>query len=79
MLVEFTVKNYRSIKEEQVFTMVKAKGDELESTNSFVPSAPGSAPLLRSSAIYGANAAGKSNVIRAMMDMESIKFLIIKI
>jgi len=72
MLVEFTVKNYRSIKDEQVFSMVKAKGDELESSNSFVPSAPTSVPLLRSSAIYGPNAAGKSNVIRAMMEMESI-------
>jgi AAA15 family ATPase/GTPase len=72
MLIEFTVKNYRSIKEEQVFSMVKAKGDELESTNSFQPSAPGSVQLLRSAAIYGANAAGKSNVIRAMTEMESI-------
>jgi len=52
--------------------MVKAKGDELESTNSFQPSAPASVKLLRSAAIYGANAAGKSNVIRAMMKMESI-------
>ena len=72
MLIEFTVKNYRSVKEEQVFSMVKAKGDELESSNSFQPDAPGSVSLLRSAAIYGANAAGKSNVIRAMMDMESI-------
>ncbi len=72
MLIEFTVKNYRSVKEEQVFSMVKAKGDELESTNSFQPSAPTSVKLLRSAAIYGANAAGKSNVIRAMMEMGSI-------
>ena len=72
MLIEFTVKNYRSIKEEQVFSMVKAKGDELESTNSFQPSSPASITLLRSAAIYGANAAGKSNIIRAMMEMESI-------
>lgn len=72
MLIEFTVKNYRSVKEEQVFSMVKAKGDELESTNSFLPDAPASVTLLRSAAIYGPNAAGKSNVIRAMMEMESI-------
>lgn len=72
MLVEFTVKNYRSIKEEQVFSMVKASGDELENTNCFEPNAPASVTLLRSSAIYGANAAGKSNIIRAIMEMESI-------
>lgn len=72
MLVEFTVKNFRSIKEELVFSMAKAKGDELENTNSFTPSAPSSVALLRSAAIYGPNAAGKSNVIRAIMEMESI-------
>lgn len=72
MLVEFTVKNYRSVKEEQIFSMVKAKGEELELTNSFMPEAPGSVSLLRSAAIYGPNAAGKSNIIRAMMEMESI-------
>ena len=72
MLVEFTVKNFRSIKEELTFSMAKAKGDELESTNTFIPNAPASVPLLSSAAIYGPNAAGKSNVIKAMMVMESI-------
>lgn len=72
MLVEFTVKNFRSIKEELVFSMAKAKGGELECTNSFTPSSPSSVPLLRSAAIYGPNAAGKSNLVRAMMEMESI-------
>ena len=72
MLIEFTIKNYRSIKEEQVFSMVKGKGDELSATNSFTPDVLGSTSLLRSSAIYGANAAGKSNIIRAMMDMGAI-------
>lgn len=71
MLIEFTVKNYRSIKEEQVFSMVKAKGDELEHENSFLPKNINS-PLLRSAVIYGANAAGKSNLIRALSDMEFI-------
>lgn len=72
MLIEFTVKNFRSIKDEQVLSMVKAKGNELEATNSFIPSAPGGSELLRSSVIYGPNAAGKSNVIKAIMHMESI-------
>ena len=72
MLIEFTVKNFRSIKEEQILSLAKAKGDELESSNSFVPTAPSSVALLRSVAIYGPNAAGKSNIIRAMMEMESI-------
>ncbi|XPF93218.1 AAA family ATPase [Colwellia sp. RE-S-Sl-9] len=71
MLIEFTVKNYRSIKERQVFSMVKAKGDELEKDNSFLPEATNTY-LLRSAVIYGANAAGKSNIIRALMEMEFI-------
>ena len=72
MFIEFTVKNYRSIKEEQVLSMVKAKGNELEESNSFLPNAPSSVPLLKSSVIYGPNAAGKSNVIKALMEMEYI-------
>lgn len=72
MLIQFTVKNYRSIKEEQVFSMVKAKGDELLASNTFEPDSTSSTPLLRSAVIYGANAAGKSNLIRALIDMESI-------
>lgn len=72
MLIEFTVKNYRSIKEEQVFSMVKAKGDELKTNNTFIPEAIVNTPLLRSAVIYGANAAGKSNLIRALMDMEAL-------
>ena len=72
MLIQFTVKNYRSIKEEQVFSMVKAKGDELLASNTFEPDSTSSTPLLRSAVIYGANAAGKSNLIKALVDMESI-------
>lgn len=72
MLIEFTVKNYRSIKEEQVFSMVKSTGNELESNNTFIPDSTTATQLLRSSVIYGANAAGKSNLLRALMDMEAI-------
>jgi AAA15 family ATPase/GTPase len=72
MFIEFTVKNYRSIKDEQVLTMVKAKGNELEKSNSFSPYVTSSVHLLKSSVIYGPNAAGKSNVIRALMEMQNI-------
>ena len=72
MLIEFTVKNYRSIKDEQVLSMVKAKGKELEDRNTFFPNTPSSVSLLRSSVIYGPNAAGKSNVVKALTEMEFI-------
>jgi hypothetical protein len=72
MLIEFTVKNYRSIKEAQTISMMKAKGTELEESNTFLPDSKGAQQLLRSAAIYGANGSGKSNLIKALNVMESI-------
>lgn len=71
MLIEFTIKNYRSIKEAQTFSMVTSKGNELKNSNTFTEEASNT-DLLRSAVIYGANAAGKSNFIRALMDMNAI-------
>jgi len=72
MLIQFSVTNFRSIKETAVLSLVKNKGLELKSTNSFQPDAPATPELLRSAAIYGANAAGKSNVIKALAVMQDI-------
>ncbi len=72
MLVEFTVKNFRSIKSEQTLSLAKSRSKELADSNSFDPKVPSSVPLLRSSAIYGPNAAGKSNLIKALKTMRSI-------
>lgn len=72
MLIEFTVKNYRSIRDEQTLSLVMGKGDESVETNTFVPKAPATVPLLRSVAIYGANAAGKSNVMKALRAMSTL-------
>lgn len=72
MLIQFTLKNWRSVKEEQTLSLVKASGDEMADSNSFSPNAPATAQLLRSLAIYGANAAGKSNIMRGLDIMEEI-------
>ena len=72
MLIEFTVANFRSIKSAQTFSLVKGKGAELEAENSFEPETPGVPTLLRSAAIYGANAAGKSNFIKALRAMSKV-------
>ncbi|MFT7413054.1 MAG: AAA15 family ATPase/GTPase [Paraglaciecola sp.] len=71
MIIEFAVENFRSIKSRQVFNMVRSKTAGLE-VNSFDPSIDGVTPLLCSSAIYGANAAGKSNFIKALDAMQDI-------
>jgi len=66
MIVNFTIKNFRSFKEETVFSLEasgsKGKSDnvaELETKNGK------KFRLLKTAVIYGANASGKSNVIRA--------------
>lgn len=68
MLVEFTVKNYRSIRDEARLSMeathLVGMNAEVDEATTFV--APDGRRLLRSAVLYGANASGKSNVIKAL-------------
>lgn len=76
MLIEFRVENYRSIRDEQVFTM--AAGRIGRADKSCLREVAGvSRPLLPVAAVYGANASGKSNVLAAlafMVDAVSLSF-----
>ncbi len=69
MLIEFSVGNYRSFHQPVTLSMqatsLKHSGD-IDKHNVF---RAGKYELLRSAAVYGANASGKSNLIRAMMFM----------
>lgn len=71
MITEFSVKNYRSIKEMQTLSMVaapiKSKYPELDTNN--VIKVSDKLSLLKSAAIYGANGSGKSNVVKALIAM----------
>jgi uncharacterized protein len=72
MLIEFSVGNYRSFKEVVTFSMVTAPivvGDSLMNGNNIF-SATKEIELLKSAAIYGANASGKSNLVRAISFMK---------
>ena len=72
MLIEFSVANFMSIKERQTFSLVASKSTELADTHTFdAPIATGKNPirLLRSAAIYGANASGKTNLLIALSVM----------
>lgn len=71
MLIEFQVENFRSFKERQTFSMVSAQLAEHKQTNTFDSGLRGFDRLLRSAVIYGANAAGKTNLIRALQFMQS--------
>ncbi|MGB7443297.1 MAG: ATP-binding protein [Coleofasciculaceae cyanobacterium] len=68
MLIEFSVANYRSFKEKVTFSMVAAnifaKNKELDENNIFA--IDDDLQLLKSAAVYGANASGKSNLAKAL-------------
>lgn len=70
MLIEMNVTNFRSIRDLQSFSLVKGTGDELLTTNTFAASAVNGVDLLRSAAIYGPNASGKSNLLLALQTMK---------
>ncbi|MEQ8957739.1 MAG: ATP-binding protein [Coleofasciculus sp. C2-GNP5-27] len=72
MLVEFSVENYRSFKERQTFSMVASEDEAMLSSNSFPMPKTKDLRLLTSAVIYGANASGKSNLLRAMQTLRNI-------
>ena len=67
MVLEFKVGNFRSFKQEQVFSFV-AEASKNKPNNVFeIPLPKGtSVRLLKSAVIYGANASGKSNFLKAL-------------
>lgn len=71
MLIQFSVENFRSIKEEQTFSLVKDSPSELPH-NYFSSGAPNVPELLHTAVIYGANASGKSNVLKAMQCLSNL-------
>ncbi|WP_310554414.1 ATP-binding protein [Flavobacterium sp.] len=70
MILKFKVKNYRSYKEETVFTM-EAGSSEQKSENiaDFTLANSQKQRVVKTSVIYGANASGKSNIIRALFEV----------
>lgn len=69
MFIEFRVKNFRSLREEQVLTWEAAKlGDKDDPRPRKIPGHNES--LLPVTAIYGANASGKTNVLAALAFMQ---------
>lgn len=64
MLIQFSVGNFLSFKDQVTFSMVASTIKEHFDTNVF--EANKKLKLLKSAVIYGANASGKSNLFRAM-------------
>ena len=68
MLIEFSVANYLSIKDRQMLRLDASSISEYK--DQLIDA--GRYQLLRSAVIYGANASGKSNVLKAMSAMRAI-------
>ena len=69
MLVQFSVKNYRSLKDKVTLSLLA--GSDKEHTCDLL-TADSKKPLVPVVAIYGANASGKSNVLMALKTMQDM-------
>jgi len=65
MLIEFRVKNFRSFRDEQIFTMIASSDKTLPDNVAITPSIDHTR-VVKSAVVLGANASGKSNLIVAM-------------
>jgi len=72
MLIEFRVKNFRSLRDEQVLSLVASSDSTLEETHTVKTGLSAVPKLLRSAAVYGANASGKSTLIKALQYMRGV-------
>ena len=70
MLIEFRVKNFYSIQDEQILSLVSSS--QKQHPNNTFQAENQNIQLLKSVAIYGPNAAGKSNVVKALRIMKEI-------
>jgi AAA15 family ATPase/GTPase len=69
MLIDFTVENFKSIKEEQTVSMLASISKNEHPDNIFQPGKEENITLLKTAVVYGANASGKSNLISAIQTL----------
>ena len=73
MLLQFSVKNFRSFQKEETLNLSASKGSELLESNTFAFAQ--NQRLVRSAVIYGPNAGGKTNLIRAIYFLQQFVLL----
>jgi predicted ATPase len=71
-LVESRVANFCSLRDEQVLSLVASGDKTLSDTHTLTTGLSAAPRLLASAAIYGANASGKSNLIKALQYMRGV-------
>lgn len=72
MLIEFRIKNFRSLRDEQELRLVASTDKSLLDTHAFGTGLKAAPHLLKSAVVYGANASGKSNLIKALQYMRGV-------
>lgn len=73
MILQFSVKNFRSFSKEEVLSLSAPRGSELLQSNTFELSR--GHRLARSAVVYGPNAGGKSNLIKAIYFLQQFVLL----
>ncbi len=74
MLIRFVISNFLSFKEATEFNMLKSKGNGSRKLTDHIIKTNSGVEVLKNAAIYGANAAGKSNLIKAILYLKHIVF-----
>lgn len=72
MIIEFSVENYRSIRERQTLSLVASKHREVARPDPVVHDVLPGLSLVKSAVMYGPNAGGKSNILWALSKMREI-------
>lgn len=72
MLLEFRIRNYRSIRDEVVVSFVASKEKKLADTHLSSTGIKSIPHVLRSAIVYGPNASGKSTLLLALHYMRSV-------
>lgn len=66
MLLEFTVRNFLSIKDEVTLNMVASKDDSFKDNTFVYENGKSEKRALKTAVLYGSNASGKTNILKAM-------------
>ena len=72
MLLQFRIKNYRSIHDVVVLNLLASADKDLAATNLMPTGLKGLSHAVRTAVIYGPNASGKSNVLQALAFMRGV-------
>lgn len=75
MLIDFTVQNFRSLRDEQNLSFLASSDKTHQASHCMETGLRGLPKLTRAAVIYGANASGKSNLIYALAVMRNMVML----